>query len=127
MERVLRSKKHVSAIFDLVATNISPLVQPKHMQLRPCPDTHHTRLPTNFHSESRHICRVAAVFSVSPRVADISQIHERTPLGDLAGGHSYRLETAQVHARWHCKGSVKFLGRSVCYNMLAKNRVRSRL
>ena len=37
------------------------------------------------------------MFSVSPRVAGISQIHERTPLGDLASGDSYRLETAQVH------------------------------
>ena len=118
----LRSKnafqKRVPAIFDVVATNISPLVQQKHMQLRPCLDTHRTRPPTNFQLESRHIRRDAAVFSVSPRVADISQIHERTPLDDLASGDSYRLEAAQVHAHWYCKGSVSFLGRSVSYNMI---------
>ena len=90
-------KKHVWGIFDMVGTNISPLVQQKHMQLRQCLDTHRThrsRLPTKFHSESRHLCRDAAVFSVSRRVADISQIHERTAPGDLASGDSNnRLET----------------------------------
>ena len=115
-----------SEIFDVVATSISPLIQQKHMQLRPCLDTHRTRLPTNFHSESRHICRDSAVFSVSPRVADISQIHERNPLRDLFSGDSFRLEAAHVHAHWYCKGSVRFLGRSVCCNMLAENRVHSR-
>ena len=64
-------------------------------------------------------------FCQSARCGHLSQIHERTPLGDLASGDSYRLETAQTHAPWYCKGSVKFLGRSACYNMLAEDRARS--
>ena len=74
----------------VATTPKKPLVDQKDLQSRRTSDTHHTRLPTDLHSEHWHMRRGAAMFSVSPRVADISQVHKRTPLGDLASGDTLK-------------------------------------
>ena len=106
-------QEDVPVIFDVVATNISPLVERNDLQFLRCPGTYHALLLTKWATLiSRSSTRRNHVFGQSAGCGHLPDPRTNpsaiSPIGD-----SCRLEIAQVHPHSNYKSSVTFLGRSM--------------